>query len=77
MHTGNLVPPAVRPVATRSRAINVGTPAGARDRRRRLLQALAGPANTPLFHRPPRNGRHDQSTRPAAEADHRCASRRP
>lgn len=76
MHTGNLVAPAVSRVATLSRAANRGTPTVARDRRRRLIQALAGPANTSPFHRPPHTGRHDPSTGPVSQTDHRCASRR-
>ena len=76
MHTGTLVAPAVSRVAPRSRATNRGTPAAVGDRRRRLLQVLAGPVNTSPFHRSPRTGRHDQSTGPASQDDHRCASRR-
>ena len=51
MHAGTLVAPAVSRVAPRSRATNRGTPAAVRDRRRRLLQVLAGPVNTSPFHR--------------------------
>ena len=64
MHAGNLVAPAVSRVASRSRATNRGTPAAVRDRRRRLLQVLAGSVNTSPFHRSPRTGRHDQVDRP-------------
>jgi len=75
MHTGTLVAPAVSQVATLSRATNHGTPTVARNRRRRLLQVLAGPANTSPFHRPPHTGRPDHATGPGAQADLRCPSR--
>lgn len=71
MHTGYTVAPAVSRVATLSRGANRHTPTVARDRRRRLLQVLAGPANTPSIHRPRRNGRHHRSTGPVPHADHR------
>ena len=60
MHAGNLVAPAVSRVAPLSRATNRGAPAAGRDRRRRLLEVLAGPVNTspfplPTTHRPTRS----------------------
>ena len=76
MHTGYLVATAVGRVASFSRATNRRPPTAVRDRRRRLLQALAGPANPSPFRRPPHTGRHHPATGPAAQADHRCASRR-
>jgi len=69
MHTAILVVPAVN----RGVTLSGGTtqrPATGHEHRRRLLQVLAGPANTPSLHRPPAS-RHDRSTGPAAQADHR------
>jgi hypothetical protein len=54
MPTANLVIPAVHRAAT-PRTQTTRRPATFhQDRRRRLLQALAGPASTPSLHRPPR-----------------------
>jgi hypothetical protein len=72
MHTATLI---VSPVE-RAASLNRGTPQRPttveRDRprldRRRLFQALAGPANTPSIHRPPRTGRHE---RPATRGGRR------
>ena len=64
MHAGTLVAPAVSRVAAGIRATNRGTPAAVCDRRRRLLQVLAGSVNTSPFHRSPRTGRHDRIDRP-------------
>ena len=64
MHAGNLVAPALSRVASRSRATNRGTLVAARDRRRRLLQVLAGSVNTSPFHPSPRTGRHEHGDRP-------------
>lgn len=71
MHTGYTIAPAMSPLATLNRRANPHTPAVTRDRRRRLLQVLAGPANTPSLHRPRRTARHHQSTGPVPHAEHR------
>lgn len=63
MYAGTLVVPAASRVAPYKRATHRGTPAAARESRRRLLHVLAGSVNTSPFHRSPRTGRHDQLDR--------------
>ena len=71
MHTANLVVPAANRAAPLSR-VPTQTPAILNQTRpQRLLQLLAGPANTRSIHRPPRTGQHDRSSDPAARAHHR------
>ena len=60
MHTWNLLAP---PAATRSRTSNAGTDRVARHRRRRrLLHALAGPANAASLNRRPPKRPHGRAT---------------
>jgi hypothetical protein len=62
MHTVYLsIPTAGRAAPLRQVAIQ-GTAAVPRDRRGRLLRALAGPANTTPFYRWPHNGPTDRSS---------------
>jgi hypothetical protein len=63
MHTWSLLAPSAAPGARLYRAANLGTSTESHDRRRRLLRALGGPANTAPFHRPPSSARHEQVTR--------------
>ena len=70
MPTANLVVPAANRAAPLSR-VPAQTPAILNQtRRQRLLQLLAGPANTRFVHRPPCTGQHDRSSDPAARANH-------
>lgn len=71
MYTANIVAPATSRGAPLTRATNPGPPTIARYRRRRLLQVLAGPANTPSVGRPRRPGRHYRSTDATSRSDHR------
>jgi hypothetical protein len=76
MPTCSLVVPSSAPGAALHRTVNAGASKVAGDRRRRLLHALGGPANTAPFHRQPPIDRHQHATRPDSEAGQRCASRR-
>jgi hypothetical protein len=70
MHTANLVVPAADRATTLSRVPTKAPAILNQTRRQRLLQLLAGPANTRSIPRPRRTGRHDRSTDPAAQAVH-------
>ncbi len=78
MHTACLATPTVGRAAPLGQVTIQGTAGVARDPRRRLLRALAGPANASPVHRGPRQGPPD---RPFARhrhplADPRCENRR-
>jgi hypothetical protein len=72
MHAGTLIAPALSQVAMLSRATDFDTPTAVGQGRRGLLRALAGPASTTPFHRPPRTRPTRSLGRPVAQADQRC-----
>jgi hypothetical protein len=71
-----LVVPAVPLAAPPWRPAGIAIPLLGRDRRRRLLRALAGPASTAPFH-PPTRRRHNRSRRSGDHERHDRATRRP
>ena len=79
MYTASTVAPALCRGVALDRRAHRATPIAvpdprARHRRWRLLQELAGPAKTPVPHRPRRTARRDRSTGPASRADQQCPS---